>query len=575
MERNVEDVYEPLSRYRDEFRARHAALTRAKFEELSRQSQVDIRLNRRLSAEVGRLEAQAGFARGRLWLLGFLILLFFGAAGVCGLVLDRDAGPADNGVRAGLVAGLVAGVFAGIAAVVAFSRQFGRLNELKKRRIETQRRAGKLLEPLFRLFRWELPVKLIEASVPRLAFDPYFTAKRLQDLHELCGWSDAFNDGKSVLGSLSGVINGNPFVFADCLVAGWGTQTYRGSLEISWLEEEEDDEGHTHLVRRYETLHASVEKPCPVYTRDKLLVYGNDAAPNLSFTRRPSGLAGKKSGFWKSLQKRRARKRLEAFSRNLDDDSDYTIMANREFETLFETTDRDNAVEYRLLFSALAQLQMLELVNDETDSFGDDFTFLKRRKINVIRSPRLDEADIDTDPAQFRHWSYDRLREKFQKFNEAFFHDVYFSLAPLLAIPLYQQTRPHAEIWKGVAPESPSSFWEHEALANYHGEARFRHPDCVTHSLLKTKVVSRDEGATRVAVTAHGYRTEDRVDYVKVWGGDGNCHDVPVHWDEYLPVSRTREMTITERATPAETFQSAFRKASATAFRRSISSYLR
>ena len=36
-----------------------------------------------------------------------------------------------------------------------------------------------------------------------------------------------------------------------------------------------------------------------------------------------------------------------------------------------------------------------------------------------------------------------------------------------------------------------------------------------------------------------------------------------------------REMTITERATPAETFQSAFRKASATAFRRSISSYLR
>ena len=229
MERNVEDVYEPLSRYRDEFRARHAALTRAKFEELSRQSQVDIRLNRRLSAEVGRLEAQAGSARGWLWLLGFLILLFFGAAGVCGLVLDRDAGPADNGVRAGLVAGLVAGVFAGIAAVVAFSRQFGRLNELKKRRIETQRRAGKLLEPLFRLFRWELPVKLIEASVPRLAFDPYFTAKRLQDLHELCGWSDAFNDGKSVLGSLSGVINGNPFVFADCLVAGWGTQTYRGS----------------------------------------------------------------------------------------------------------------------------------------------------------------------------------------------------------------------------------------------------------------------------------------------------------------------------------------------------------
>lgn len=571
----VEDVYEPLSRYRNEFRARHAALTKAKFKELADRSRVDIALNRRLAAEVGRLEKQAGAAVGRLWLLGLLAFLLLGAAGICFLVLHADIVPEGDARRGPFLLGAVGGVVAGVAVGVAWFRLIGRLHDLKRRSLDIQRRAGRLLEPLFALFRWELPVKLIEEAVPRLAFDPYFTAKRLEDLHGLCGWSDAFNDGKSVLCSQSGVINGNPFVFADCLVAGWGTQTYHGSLEISWLEEEEDDEGHTHLVRRYETLHATVEKPCPVYSHEKVLIYGNDAAPNLSFTRRPCGLAGKKPGFWASWGRRRARKRLEAFSRNLDDDSNYTIMANREFETLFQTTDRDNEVEYRLLFSALAQIQMLELVNDDTDSFGDDFTLQKRRKINLVRSPRLDEAVLDTDPAQFRHWSFDKLQEQFQSFNESFFRNIYFALAPLLAIPLYQQTRPHAEIWKGVVPESPSSFWEHEALANYHGEDKFRHPDCVTHSLLKTKVLARGEDGTRVAVTAHGYRTEPRVDYVSVWGGDGDLHEVPVEWDEYLPVSRTREMTITERATPAEAFQSAFRTASATAFRRSISSYLK
>ena len=570
----IEDVYEPLSRYRDEFRARHAELTQALFAELTEKSGVDVALNRRLAAEVGRLERLASSAIGRLWLLGLLGLLLFGAAGVCGLYLHSNGMPDGGGARAKVVLGLVAGLLAGIAVVVAFFRQFGRLHDLKKRSLEIQRRAEKLLEPLFRLFQWDFPVKLVEKTVPRLAFDPYFTAKRLEDLHALCGWSDAFNDGKSVLGSQSGVINGNPFVFTDCLVAGWGTKTYEGTLEISWLEEEEDDEGRTHLVRRYETLHASVEKPCPVYTRDKLLIYGNDAAPDLSFTRRPSGLAGKSPGFWASWRKRRARKRLEAFSRNLDDDSNYTIMANREFETLFQTTDRDHEVEYRLLFSALAQVQMLQLINDDADSFGDDFTFMKRRKINVLRSGRLDNADIDTDPARFRHWSHDRLKAAFQTFNEHFFHDVYFALAPLLAIPLYQQTRTHADIWKGVIPESPSSFWEHEALANYHGEDAFRPASCVTRCLLKTEVVARDEGETRVAVTAHGYRTEDRVDYVSVRGGDGHCHDVPVHWDEYLPVSRTREMTLTERATPADRFSAAFSRSAATACRRSIRSYL-
>ena len=570
----IEDVYEPLSRYRDEFRARHAGLTRAQFDELVERSGVDARANRSLVSRIRTLERQSRSLRGRLVFRAAVAVLCLLAAVLGGVALWLDVPAPGSQARIGVYAAVVAAVASCILAVRACLRLTGALHELQAQIVQMQTRARTMLAPLFGLFTWEMPAKLVEQTVPRLAFDPYFTEKRLEDLHRLCGWDDAFNDGKSVLCSQSGVINGNPFVFADCLVAGWGRETYHGTLDISWLEEEEDDEGRTRLVRRHETLHASVEKPRPVYSRDKLLVYGNDAAPDLSFTRRPSALSGETGGFLKSWRKRRARKRLEAFSRNLDDDSNYTIMANREFETLFETTDRTDEVQYRVLFTALAQRQMLELLNDRKVGFGDDFTFKKRRKINVIRADHLSEADLDTDPSQYVHWDLDEVARNFRSFNERFFKNVYFSLAPLLAIPAYQQTRPHADIWKGIVPESPSSFWEHEALANYHGEAAFRHPACATRSILKTRVVESGAAGTRVAVTAYGYRTEDRVDYVSVWGGDGNCHDVPVHWDEYLPVSRTREMAVTERATPADGFAAAFSRASATAHRRSIYSYL-
>ena len=120
----------------------------------------------------------------------------------------------------------------------------------------------------------------------------------------------------------------------------------------------------------------------------------------------------------------------------------------------------------------------------------------------------------------------------------------------------------------------PASFWEHESIANYPGEKRFRHPRCVTRSILKTEVRDRADGESAVAVTAHGFEGVDRVDYDNVLGGDGRMHAVPVEWTEYLPVSRTSEMRLTERPAPTEDFNRRAAAATASALRRSITSYL-
>jgi hypothetical protein len=181
---------------------------------------------------------------------------------------------------------------------------------------------------------------------------------------------------------------------------------------------------------------------------------------------------------------------------------------------------------------------------------------------------------IDTPPSRFHDWNYDAARDRFLKFNERYFKDAYFSLAPILAIPLYQQTRTHEEIWKGVIGRAASSFWEHEAIANYHGDASFRHPQSVTRNILKTRLVRREGGESTVAVTAYGFRGEGRTDYVSVYGGDGDWHDVAVDWTEYLPVERTSEMCLSEGDGATDGFRARAQASGASAFRRSILSYL-
>lgn len=565
----IEDVYEPLARYRDEFRQRFAALARERFKELTATSGIDVGANRKLVSEINKLQGRADSAGTKKTLCGWLMALGFVGAAVAfagAMVMDEP----DSKARGLWALGVVVGVVLGIAMIPPFNAAKKLLGRLEARIAERKGVAWRQMEPLNRLYTWDVTVKLIEATVPRLEFDPYFAADRLASLHDQFGWDDSFNEDKSMIFAQSGEINGNPFVFGHYLDMEWGEKTYEGTKEISWTEWERDADGKRRRVRRYQTLHACVTKPIPVYSEQKLLIYGNDAAPNLSFTRQPSGLTGTDGELWGSIRKKWRLSRLKAHSRNLDDDSNFTLMGNHEFETWFHAKDRDHEVEFRLLFTPVAQTQMLNLMKDTEVGYGDDFTFIKQRKVNVLFSQHLNEAAIDTDPSRFHSWDYDSAFSYFIEFNEKYFKDAYFALAPLLSIPLYQQVRTHENIWKDVA----ASFWEHEAVANYYGEDRFAHPSCITRNILKTDVVRREGGESTIAVTAHGYRGEERVDYKEVYGGDGNWHSVPVPWVEYLPVQRTSNMCLSERDSPSDLFKEQAAASGNGVFRRSILSFL-
>ena len=542
----ISDVYEPLSLYRDSLRDAHARNVAERFEALVAESGVDEAENRRLVARVRELERELAKERRRLstrTLVRNAAVVAAVAAAVAAAFLLFAKPPR---IAAGLGLGLLsAGLFAlfGKALSPAVRALRAAVAEAERAVAAATEAAWAQAGPLNRLFDWGLPAEIAHKTLPRIVFDPYFTAARLRDLHETFGLDGELLGNRSVLGTASGEISGNPFVLCDTLAMRWGTKRYDGSLTIEWTELERDEKGRLQEVERTETLHASVEKPVPVYENERFLLYGNPAAPDLCFSREPSPLSGREEGWMLRREKEAEERRLEKLARRMDPKRPFTLMANREFEVLFHAVDRNHPVQFRLLYTPLAQEQTVKLLKDREVGYGDDFSFQKAGPINLVEPAHLRGAALDTRPEQFRSMEVAESRRRFNAFCNDWFKHLYFSLAPLLCVPLYQQTRTHAEIHRRASDRAPAAP-EHEAIANYQGEELYRHPECVTRSLLKA-ALRRQEGAEQeVAVTAHGFRAEARVDYVEVHGGDGRLHDVPVEWVAYLPVARTTALRV-------------------------------
>ena len=561
----IEDVYDPLLRYRNEFAAKFSQLSLEKFRELVEKSGIDVQENRKTIAEIKKLTSQANFAKGKLTLCSIVIFLAI-CVFIAGLVwmyynYQRDI---TNGVIALIISGIIT-----IFTSIKCAKISKVLNGIELNISQKTKLAWKQMSPLNNLYTWDIPVKLIEKTVPRLQFDSFFTEKRLDDLYRLFGWNDSFNENKSILNAQSGIINGNPFVLAEYLEQTWGTHTYTGSKTIYWTERIIVD-GKSRTVHRSETLYAHVKKPIPVYTKDKVLIYGNNASPNLSFSRKPSELSDDGNGFFERLRKKRVINKLKAYSRNLQDESDFTLMSNHDFEALFFAKNRDNEVEFRLLFTAMAQKQMLDLLKDYKVGYGDDFTFIKDKKINLIFAEHLKDAIIDTNPKNYHDFDFDKASLNFKNFNDKFFKDVYFTIAPILAIPAYQQTRTFEDIYKDVI-DTPASSWEFEANANFLGEKHFQHPLCITQNILKTQRAFHDDNMSIVNMVAHGYKGITHTEYVDTFGGDGNWHSVPVDWVEYIPVKQTTQMCVSSNKTFATSHQKTYSNGK---WRRSLYSYI-
>lgn len=537
----LKDIYDPLTEYSNVFKNRFKEVSEETFGQITKEAAVDIAANHKTCDELYAAEARLDSLNARRgWLIFLCVLLWIGEAAVIAFtVLGYMHGLMDYTIMWGASSVAI--------LLLLLTLVHPQIKKNRKRAETLQQKAGQLKDTawgqmsiLNSLYDWNILARMITTTVPKIEFDPYFTTQRLADLNVTYDWDDTFNFGKSIICSQSGLINGNPFVICRTKIKEMTTKTYYGSKTIYWTDRVMGSDGKYKTVTRSQVLVASVTAPYPEYKEKVYLIYGNTAAPDLIFHRKQNDLAGREN----SWAFRRQRRKLRRKARNLTEE-DFAMMTNEDFEVAFNTSDRNNNQQFALLFTPLAQDSMLKILRDTKVGYGDDFDFTKSRMINTIISDHMQSVDIDVDPEKFRHFDYRVAQKNFMEINADYFKAIYFALAPLLCVPLYQQHRTHEDIYgHNMGPRS--SFWEHESLANYWGVEKFRHPDCVTDCILKTSEDIRDGDEAILNVYAHGYRKVERVSYQRQFGMDGRFHHVPVYWDEYVSVLGSGKILIKE-----------------------------
>lgn len=398
------------------------------------------------------------------------------------------------------------------------------------------------MQPLNDLFYEGMSQELFQKTVPLIKMDQMFDSKRLDYLVNKFGLDDLNVLDRSTLYVQSGEIKGNPFYIAEDLVHKMGTKTYSGSITITYTSTSRVN-GRTVTTTHTQVLTASVNKPYPLYTEQSYLVYGNEAAPDLMFSRIDSDAEHMSE---KQIDKHvnKTIKKLEKKSRkSVNQGTNYTVFGNSEFEVLFGATNRNHEVQFRLLFTPLAQTELLKLMKETTLGFGDDFDFIKHKKINIIVPEHLATIKLDMAPSYYTSYDFEDIKKKFVDYQNAYFRHIYFAFAPVLAIPLYQQTVTQEYLYKDLY-SSYVSFFEHEHVVNSMDINKFRHEESATRNILKTKVVRSSDHKDVVQVTAYGYKSVPRVDYVSRLGRDGRMHVIPIPWNEYIPVDKQTNVEI-------------------------------
>lgn len=542
----MSDLLEPL-KYYTETKEKHASLVAAYFDKLVVESGIDVAAHKQTVEAYQKkcLEAEdVGDENGKYkaWRVILIILAVLAAvAGVLLIWLDRNW------------LGLLAIPLDVLFIWICIKKLTPKIRELSALHAKKLAEAEQLLAeawaqmaPLNALFDNTDIHKLIEQVMPAVEFAPSLSPAHMELLRKEYDYAEMFDHTQTVLDTTAGMLCKSPFLFVRYQTQTMCDHRYQGSRTITYTTRVRDSNGNWRTVRRSQTLTAYVTKPKPHYETSTCLLFGNNGAPELYFSRHGRHV--------EDMSERKLERHIEDGAEDLQEKArtatqrggNFQELANTEFEVLFGAHNRTNEVQFRVMYTPLAQENTTALLLDRDEGYGDDFSFIKNRRLNVIRSEHAQSWDMNTTAAHYRSYSLEEARQKFQVRNEDYFRSVFFDFAPLLAVPLYQDG-PIKSLDEIPPQPSTSTPYEYEALANAIGWRKFVDSRTTDGAILKAKFMGRTDDTDRVAIVAHSYRTEDRVEYVPVWGGDGRMHDVPVHWKEYIPLIRKTNLSVQRR----------------------------
>ncbi|MCD8195312.1 MAG: DUF4870 domain-containing protein [Coprobacillus sp.] len=373
-------------------------------------------------------------------------------------------------------------------------------------------------------FDWDMPVRIVEKCVPVFKFSKYYSMEDHDYLTTKYGVGSSADPDSSMFYLLKGEILNNPFLYERYLNTYMGTMVYEGEIIISYQERERNSDGNMVTTNVTETLTAEVEKPCPYYNSITKLEYVNDAVPNLVFSREADDDKNERE-----LQ-RYAQKELKK-------GNSFTPMANTEFETKFHAWNRSNEQQFRLLFTPLAQENILKIINSK-DGYGDDFNYYKDNRVTTIISKHSQSLDMSMSPYSYgQELYYKDLEKDFINYCDNYFKSLYFDLAVLISTPLYQQYVAMDKTCEKKKDKRNYPSLTVETIVNYLPIEQFKPIGAGTSVILKCQFLDAIKDIDLYNVSAFAYQIFKEVEYVPAQGGDGQLHDVPVEWDRYEPIS--------------------------------------
>ncbi len=548
----MKEILEPLKEY-SRYQKQFDDSVDKTFEDLVKKSNIDVEKNRNTVKMYDEADVEYKKEKKKLHTLrgwrSFLIFLSIvgGVAAVIGGLMIYGAITTDSSILAGVLTAVI-GPFVMIVSILTITLVLNKKIKALKEVVKVLKQnadlileeAWKQMAPLNKLFNSDITNNMVNDLDTVIQIDRYYSVLHEVYLHKYYKFPYFSNDNSSTINMVVGTITGNPFVISRELEVEMGMKTYEGSLVVTWTETRRDSQGKTYTVTHSQTLIATVTKPCPFYDTETFLVYCNESAPDLNFSRKPQA-HGKDDKQIERMVKRGEKKLAKIAEDDMKHgDGSFVAMSDTEFDVLFGAFDRDNENQFRLLFTPLAQRNTIDLVKDSP--YGDDFYFVKQGKLNTIYSHHGDTWDMLAG-RNISSYSVDLAKQMFTNYNCNFFKNLYFMLAPLLSIPLYQQFKPN-DMDIDLSSETNIAAREAEMLVNILPDNYIGAKGSATRVIPKVKFISSIGEVDCIMIYAYSYSITTRTDFVPRVAGNGRMYSVPVNWDEYNPLMKTTEALI-------------------------------
>ena len=522
-------------------------------ENVTKNANIDLELNKKLAKETQELEKKIAENNSKKNISNVIgtILIVLGIVGIIAAIYgvyklylhDREL----SSVLA-LVIGLIVAIVCFVLYFAVLRKNVNKFNnilsKLNKEYNNKKNEAWQTLSTLRNNLNFKQYVDFVNSLNTTIKLDYEVDRKKVLILTKAYNLNFDFGDYESILDIYSGTIDSNPFVRVLLKKEEMRNTTYTGTRVVTWTERVRDSKGHTRTVTRSQTLVANYTAPAPYYQTYSLIIYGNGAAPKLTFSRYPSGLPlDHDEKDVEKLVKKRTADLEELTEKAIKEGKTFTTLANNDFDALFYAIDRNNETEFRLLFTPLAQQNMVELIT-ATDTYGDDFTFIKRNKLNFVSSNHANSEITFNYNKYLNYYDYELLKKDYINDLNSSFYSLYFDLAPILAIPLYQMNE--APLIDEDNYKQQITLQEAEAFVNHMNLDLFRHKATATDQILKLKRINNYNNTDTFNVTSHSFSKFKRTTLVAVPCQNGRIYNVPVDWYEYNPLIAESKVAISQ-----------------------------